>query len=281
MRFAGSITKRLTSVAYLLTPPIIRNAASRLRTRAVEPTKSWFECPLGSWEEAQAHVDGWEAPDVTKRALEAARKVRDGKAAFERDRIVYDKIIYSPTILACLFLAADRYETLDVVDFGGGLGSNYYQHRHLLRALHKPVRWCVIERPSFVRLGSEEFQTEELCFSDDIRAAVHARATVLFTASLQYIAEPFATLASAITADIVALDRVPLSPNDNHAVYVQRHPPELSTSTRAVWCFSRDGMMRWFDERGFRLVEHFTDDPNRHFDLCGLLFIRDQTAVRM
>ena len=51
------------------------------------------------------------------------------------------------------------------------------------------------------------------------------------------------------------------------------YPPFLRVSF-PTWCFSRDAPVHWFDERGFVLVEHFTQNLQQLFDVCGMLFAR-------
>lgn len=90
----------------LLTPPIVWRLARRLQRRAQ------LEGPFASWDAASERATGWDSPAIIEQALAAAVKVRDGAAAFERDSRAYDRIIYSPTILAALLLAAARYRQL-------------------------------------------------------------------------------------------------------------------------------------------------------------------------
>jgi putative methyltransferase (TIGR04325 family) len=262
--------------ARILTPPIIwqfvrailRSASYRYRT---------FEGPFSSWNAAVSHADGWDAPEITERTLKAALLVRDGTAAFERDSIAYDRIAYSPTILAFLFLTVARSGNLNIIDFGGGLGANYFQHIKLIQHLSNllAVRWNVVERETFAKIGAEQFQTSELRFRSNMPSPAQS-AALLFSGSLQYLPEPFALLGGAVSGiNIVALDRVLTSPLTQHAIYVQHPDPRtFGPATYPVWCFSRDGLIKWFSERGFFLVEHFTDDPARHFDHCGMLFVR-------
>jgi putative methyltransferase (TIGR04325 family) len=258
-----------------LTPPILWRSARRFLGPAT--THRAFEGPFPSWADAVAGADSWDSPIILERTLAAALQVRDGAAAFEQDGIPHDTISYSPTILAFLLLAKARYSRLEVIDFGGGLGSNYFQNLRLLRSLsNTPRRWNIVERNDMTKLGAEHFQTDELRFGASLATALHAGAVLLFSGSLQYVAKPFDLLKEAISStDIIALDRVIVSPIATDAVFIQ-HPNPLTygRATYPVWCFSKDALIDWFVARGFVLVDHFTHDPRRHFDICGMLFQR-------
>jgi putative methyltransferase (TIGR04325 family) len=266
----GSQISRLRVALQLLTPPIVWGLRRRL-------SRGPLEGPFASWEAASKHATGWDSPGIVEQALAAALKVRNGAAAFERDSVARESIIYSPTILAALLLAADRHRALDVIDFGGGLGSNYFQNLRLIRALAgAPTSWNVVELAPLARIGVEQFQTEQLRFHDDLGAVRLAHPVLLFTGSLQYVADAFALLERALgITDIVALDRVLVWDEAEHAVFVQRlDPRRFDRVTLPTWCFAKDALIAWFEARGFRLVEHFAGRARQRFENCGMLFVR-------
>jgi putative methyltransferase (TIGR04325 family) len=260
----------------LLTPPIIWEAARRIARPERSPLPL-FEGPLSSWASATENASNWDDPEIVQCFLTAALKVRDGRATFERDGIPYDQIIYSPAILAFLLLAISRHQALHVVDIGGALGSNYLQNVKLIRhSAATSINWHVVERPALVKIGVENFQTAELSFFDNVSDAMLKDAVVLFSGSLQYLDEPLALLAELTEqTDIIGLDRVVVSPSAEHATFVM-HPnfPPFPRVSFPTWCFSRDALVKWFGERGFALVEHFTQNPQSNFDVCGMLFAR-------
>jgi putative methyltransferase (TIGR04325 family) len=254
-----------------LTPPILWEAGSHIVKRPYVE----FEGPLLSWPEAAARAAGWNRA-TDEIALSAAQKVIDGLAVAERDGIALDSTHHSTTVLAFLAMLAARHHAVRVIDFGGGLGSNYYQGRTVLSALGLPVSWTVIERPSLAAIGREKFQTEELQFSETIEAVSKICAGLIFTGSLQYVPDPFDTTSPMLDdIEIVALDRVLVSNDSEHAVFVQ-HPPSWHPwrdHSFPVWRFSRGRLMEWFKARGFKIIEEFSI-PSR--PETGLLFLRSK-----
>ena len=178
--------------------------------------------------------------------------------------------------MAFLLIAAKHSEYgVDIIDFGGGLASNYYQHRRILARLGKN-RWSIIERPIFVKLGCEHFQSSEVTFCSSLADILWTDPkAILFSGSLQCLVDPFRILAQVVASsgiDLVAIDRVLMSPSEYHAAFVQN--PSIYAANYPVWCFSRDRMVEWFWENGFDLVEHFTSNPDAYFDHCGMIFAR-------
>jgi putative methyltransferase (TIGR04325 family) len=84
-------------------------------------------------------------------------RVRDGECAYERDGVVFEEVQLSFPVLAGLLRAsAADAGRLAVIDFGGALGSSYYQCRKFLSLL-PDLAWAVVEQENFVRCGREEF----------------------------------------------------------------------------------------------------------------------------
>ncbi len=259
----------------LLTPPVVWRLTHRLLPRAR------LEGPLRSWDEATKRATGWDSPILTELALKAALKVKVGAAAFERDSRPHDRIVYSPTVLAALLLAVARYRALSVIDFGGGLGSNYYQHRKLLRALpDMPVSWNVIERVPLANIGAEQFQTAELRFHDRLDGLHLEHPVLLFTGALQYVADAFVLLDEATRqTDIIAVDRMYVSAAADHAPYLQHlDPRRFGSVTLPMWCFAKAALIGWFEARDFVLVEQFFISRERPFEFCGMLFMRTRAG---
>lgn len=274
----------IQNVLRAVVPPAIWSVARRLKAHLSGHAPELFEGPFPSWQSAASRSTGWDAPEITGKTLAAALKVRARIAEFEQDSLSHKEIIYSPTILAFLFIAlAKSQQRIDIIDFGGGLGSNYFQHRKLLNHLDRhPIRWTVIERPVFAKLGTELFKTAELSFyptleEDALSNLIPVPGALIFTGSLQYLAKPLDVLDQAISADIsvLAIDRFLVSPTEEHAVYIQHPDPAVYYhATYPVWCFSRNTIIDWFSARGFMLVEHFTPNPDAYFDHAGMVFIK-------
>ena len=65
-----------------------------------------FIGPFESWNEAQEHSIGYESDNILEKVKAAQLKVKNGKAAYERDSVVFDKVQYSFPVTTGLLLAA-------------------------------------------------------------------------------------------------------------------------------------------------------------------------------
>ena len=73
-----------------------------------------------------------------------AFKVKNGEAVYERDSVLFDEIQYSWGLLAGLEKAALEHDgKLCVLDFGGSLGSTYYQNKQFSELVFHQIHLLV------------------------------------------------------------------------------------------------------------------------------------------
>jgi len=209
-----------------LMPPTLARSVYALRSASTH-----YEGPFDSWEVASTESTGYDADDILSRVLDATLKVKRGEAAFERDSVLFDDIDYPWPVTAGLMWAAARSNgRLDVLDFGGSLGSSYFQHARLLSAL-ADVRWNVVEQPHFTQAGRAELQDKQLRFHDSIAECLSESSpnVVLISSVLQYLADPEPVIAElrAVGASVVIVDKTVVNASERQRIYVQHVPASI------------------------------------------------------
>ena len=269
-----------------VTPPLLWHGAHLLKRRfnAPEEKLSQFEGPFTSWTQAVAQSATWDAPEITELSLRSALAAKEGKVACEHDGVPFKDPLYSQTMLAFLLLAS-RDGVLNIIDFGGGLGSGYFQNARLLRLMSSPVQWHIVERPIFVKLGTEHFQNDTIRFYSSLGEAIrHSKSnSLIFSGSLQYVDEPFELIdeAGRSAIRILAFDRTLTWERSDDGIFLQRPDPKAHyRATYACRCFSKERLTTRLAELGFALVEEFTRDRPADFCRSGMIFVRDVTPVR-
>jgi putative methyltransferase (TIGR04325 family) len=196
------------------------------------PRENYFVGDFGSWAEASAVAgQGYAAAEILEKVRAAALKAKRGEIAFERDSIAFASREVHWLLLACICMAALRSQVgrFHLLDFGGSLGSTYFQHRPELSEI-PGLQWSIVEQPHFVDCGQREFQDDVLQFFDTIDAAAQ-RAPVdlaMFSGSLQCVPDPFRVLENAVDtgARYLLLDRLPITDGDRDLITIQHvaHP---------------------------------------------------------
>jgi len=87
--------------------------------------------------------------------------------------------------------AARNVGVLNVLDFGGSLGSSYFQNRELLKIL-PTIRWNVVEQAHYVKAGQTYIQDEQLRFYPSIHECLAENKVnaILLSSVLQYLSDP-------------------------------------------------------------------------------------------
>src|SRR5690242_13566950 len=263
-------------------PPTLARSVYALRSSSIH-----FEGPFESWEAAVAESSGYDADDILVRVLEATLKVKRGEAAFERDSMLFDEIEYRWEVTAGLMWAAARSNgRLDVLDFGGSLGTVYFQHARLLSAL-ADVRWNIVEQPHFVRAGRAELQDERLRFYDSIGECLKEASpnVVLISGVLQSLADPEPVIAElrAAGAPVVIVDKTFVNTSRHHHIYVQHVPARIYHASYPCRSMSESALIEYFAPT-YRLECAFdsADAPpvvqiGSHFK--GFLFINSEANL--
>lgn len=215
----------------------------RLRRRLFGPSRSkLFSEYLGSWREANQSVSGYGSDAIPEQVRIALKAVQEGKAEHERDGVLFREIEYSwPLLAAVMCAAATNNGSLRVLDFGGSLGTTYFQNRRYLSQLDS-VEWLIVEQESFVTLGKKDFESKNLAFTTDISDALNSFGAnvVVCSSSLQYVESPAHILdqISRSSAQHLVLDRTPFNSGPADILTIQTVPPEIYTAQYPAWVMS-------------------------------------------
>ncbi len=196
---------------------------------------------FSSWAEAVAAAGGYDMQLILDIHREATREVQSGRSPYERDSVLFNAHEYFFPVLAALVFAMDRNgDGLTVLDFGGALGSSYWQNRELLSRLG-PLQWRVVEQLHFAAAGRAEFENDELRFFSDLKSGWEkVPDLVLLSSVLQYLENPFALLEeiSRRAPRFILVDRTPVLDSGRERIVVQTVPPSIYPASYACRLFA-------------------------------------------
>jgi putative methyltransferase (TIGR04325 family) len=232
-----------------------------------------------SWEAAMRDCNGYDMASILERVKQASLEVKEGRAVFERDSVLFDRIEYSWPVLACLLWIARRLKSgLHVLDFGGSLGSSYRQNLGFLKGL-EPLRWSVVEQAHFVECGRRFFDDGILRFFPDVDDCIGSGKpdVVLFSSVLHYLEKPYEVLEDILSKgiDYIIVDRTPFLKGNRDRLTVQKISKRIYPASYPAWYFSKGKFLRFFENR-YDLVEEFDalDHSNIRSRYLGFLFRR-------
>ncbi len=261
---------RITSYMPLFMSDLIRKIPGYPKIR--------YKGNYSSWKKALvAASEGYEAAEILNRVKASVDKVQKGEAIFERDAVCFYQEEYRWPVLACLLLIAAQHNgNLQVLDYGGSLGSFYFQHKKFLQRLRKHL-WFIVEQGHYVAYGKAKIQDENLYFYTNIHECLRHADThvVLFSSVLQYLEHPYKILQEIAQAGIqyILIDRTPFITQRQDKLKIQHIPKSIYKASYPVWFLSLDNFNNRMKDIGYKLENEFSGNDQFTEALCkGFLF---------
>jgi putative methyltransferase (TIGR04325 family) len=229
-----------------------------------------------SWSEALEKSGGYDSEKINEKVRASASLVKNGLAAYERDSVLFYKAEYSfPLLSGLMWIAALNRGKLNVLDFGGSLGSTYFQNKFFLDPL-TDLNWCIVEQPGFVETGNKNFADERLHFFASINECTESFDinVVLLSSVLQYLEKPFSLLEQVKSSGIkyILIDRTPFIEGADR-ITLQKVPPSIYKGSYPCWFFNRKKFIDWFSEEYDKILEFDAlDKANIRSEFRGFIF---------
>lgn len=146
------------------------------------------------WETARLNCGTYNSEVIFNKVFESTLQVKNNSSLYERDSVLFDKKEYSWPLVAALTWSRLELGELQILDFGGALGSSFYQNKEFLDL--KKTKWIVVEQEHFIRLGNSNIADSNLKFEPTIEMAVDKYKInfVLISGTLQYLKDPYSVL---------------------------------------------------------------------------------------
>lgn len=237
-----------------------------------------------NWLQAKGQTDGYQDPHIAKTVAAAAKKVLAGSAIYERDSVVFDHREFSfPLATALLWIASRTQGQLRVLDFGGGLGTSFFQNIPFTQWIAN-LEWSIVEQPSFVEQARALFVEQPLAFFTSLAEGIQAARPhlALLSSSLQYVETPYQVLREIVDAriEVVMIDRTLFSTESSDYATQQHVPQEIFSAVIPAWIFSQHKFVE-FMQQDYRMLSEFPafkstanlDRDMRNLRELGYLFV--------
>ena len=233
---------------------------------------------FSNWKEARSKCSGYDSRVILEKVLSATQQVKRGEAIFERDSVIFDQIEYSwPVTATLMWVAAKNSGSLNVMDFGGSLGSIYFQNKKFLNALEK-VRWHVVEQEHYVSVGKEYIADDRISFYSSIDQSINENQpdVCLLSSVLQYLPNPQSILSilANYSVPLILIDRTPfLFKSSKSMIKKQCMPKNFYKASYPCHLFNEQELLYPLSETGYTVVERFDsiDDLSSKASWSGII----------
>jgi len=268
-----SIKNSLRKIIVNFLPPIF---VSSLKNSKL--LKHGWHGKYQSWEEAKLKTTGYDDDAILNKVHQSLFKVKMGISKFERDSILFDEIQYSWPLLSGIMMAAAKLSgKIDVLDFGGSLGSTYFQNKKFLDCFNN-VKWSIVEQEHFVKLGKKDFEDERIKFYLTVNDCIKEQSPniLILSSVIQYIERPYELLENLISVtniDYILLDRTPFTDSDEKIV-IQTVSPSIYNASYPCHILNLRKFKNFFFTKGYNLIEEFKSNEAKIGDIYfkGILY---------
>lgn len=263
-------------------PPIVKRF---LKRKLVQRT-SQYRDGISNWDDAKLIATGYDAANILDAVLESTLKVRGGQSAFERDSVTFDRVQYSWLVsVGLMWTAASNRGKLNVLDFGGALGSSYFQNKLFTDTLPS-VRWNIVEQNHYVAAGKKFIEDGKVHFYSSIEDCLNETTPniILLSSVLQYLPHPEVVMSELdkLNASIMVIDRTPFIDGEVGLIVVQEVPKSIYSASYPMHIFPLDRFEREILQNWNIVTSDLSPEGwqitslNRKFYFRGMLLERDQ-----
>ncbi|WP_051608644.1 methyltransferase, TIGR04325 family [Selenomonas sp. FC4001] len=240
----------------LLMPPIISNVKYYLKRK----DHLYYYGNYSTFEEAEASINvqqGYAAENIIDQVDEATQKVRKGKALYEQDGVCFYKPNYNFELLASLFYVKDKLKKINILDFGGSLGSNYFRYRDIIDS--NDMGWCIVEQEHYVKRGKKK--VPELNFFYNVDEALSSDLSpnvLLLSGVLQYLNNPYKWFGNLLSKkfDYVIIDETAFlkKRKGTSQIMLQHVPASIYKATYPVTVLGEIEFKKFINECKYEIV---------------------------
>lgn len=231
----------------------------KLFSRPKKNPYGWFG-DYSSWSAVLEKAGGYDKEIILERTKNALLKVKNGEAAYERDSVTFDKKEYPYALIAFLQLSASiKKRAIHVVDFGGSLGTTYYQVKDFFNAA-QCASWNIVEQPHYVDCGKANFEDQTLRFYKSIEECQTEKKIdlVLLSSSVQYLEKPHDFLHKLALYDFpfLVFDRTAFNNSPVDRLTLQVVPPNVYPASYPSWFFDEEIFLSHFSDQ-YKVIAEF------------------------
>ncbi len=210
------------------------------------------------WNSAKADCGSYNSEIIFDKVFDSTLKVKNNKAVYERDSVLFEKKEYSWPLAFALAWCCSENNKLEVLDFGGALGSSFYQNKDFLNL--SKTKWVVVEQDRFVKLGNSKIADKNLKFESSIENAFNSYQInfVLISSTLQYLDDPYLILQSisSFKPKYIFLDRLSIVDKERDIITKQTVSSDIYEASYPCRFFNKKNIYSLL-EKDYELISEF------------------------
>jgi putative methyltransferase (TIGR04325 family) len=219
----------------------------------------WWSGDFPNWEEANKECIGYSDNSILEQVKNTILLTKDRTDVYERDGCtIQGEPTFAFEILDWI-KKTSKDNKINLIDFGGSLGSTYFQLRRYLSEFN--VSWNVVEQENFVECGKQYLQNDSIKFFNSIEECLNETSPNCFFSSsaLPYIENSNEILSKVFSYnfDWIFLDRISIIEGNKDRITIQIVPPEIYKAIYPCWFFGEEKLIKTFEKNGYEHIKSF------------------------
>ena len=241
-----------------LIAPIMINFIKRLKSK----DHLYYFGNFNTWDdalsEASKYGKAYEGDNIIDKVAASTNMVREGKALYEQDGVLYYEENYVHELLSSLYYIYIESNKLDICDLGGALGSTFFRYKSKLPKAN--IDWNIVEQKHYIDRGKKEvpeidfYYTVEECMSN--KPSVN---TVLLLSVLPYLDDPYGMLERIFALSqikYIVIDETVFNVNDEESAHIvlQHVPANYYEAIYPSHIFNRNDFVNFIEKANFKKI---------------------------
>ncbi|MDO3627496.1 methyltransferase, TIGR04325 family [Mucilaginibacter sp. BT774] len=253
---------------FFILPPVLASIYRKFRPSKL--VRLQWQGNYQTWEEAKEATGGYNDPNIFEITRKAVLKVKKGEAKGERDSVLFEEVQQVwPVTAHLLKIILENNGRLRIIDFGGSLGSSYFQNRAMIPA-NVILSWNVVEQDEYVKIGNAEIADNQLHFFSSINQAYEQSQadTILLSSVLQYLEKPYEFLDEILNYGFtnIIIDRTAFIDGPQDLITAQTVPESIYKASYPAWFFCYDHF-KSFIKKHYEIIHEFNSEIDTPINL--------------
>lgn len=216
---------------------------------------------------------GYDTDVIFNKVKTSTLAVKAGQAKYERDSVLFYDNQKNYNLIMYLALLARKTTSLNILDFGGALGSTYFQHKDIISELN--CNWTIIEQNHYVAFGKENLESNGLhfCYSENLES-LPKYDCVLFSSVLQYLENSSQIITSICRnkPSYIIVERTPVYKRKIFLIETVHEPIYEALCPCCVFC--ENDFIKSFTSSGYEFIDswHSLVDGDVPFENSTIVF---------
>lgn len=235
-----------------------------------------------TWNEALLKSKGYNDRKILDTVKLSLEKILSGEAKYERDSYLFYKKKYDNILISRLNEIYNNLQRKIIVcDYGGSLGSLYFQHKEIFKKSF--VEWNILEQEHFVEFANQKIKIDNLNFFSNTDKLLNQKKLdlILFSSVLHYLEDPYSVLTKFLEREIsnIFIIRTPFLKNTEE-IKIQKVPSHIYNSSYPVRILNLEKIQKLFNQFNYNLeIQDKNDERIGEYEYSNLYY-RKKTSLK-